>query len=144
MEPVHLADIPVLYVAVRAGGEAEARAFQELERRLGSPKGRRFYGTFLRGEYRASAEKRPGDSAEALGLAEGVLPGGWYVRRLLEGGVSLIGPTFNAMARDHDYDPTRPEVEHYRREGEIVLMLPVLGVPESRIAAGGRGAARES
>ena len=144
MEPVHIDDIPVLYVPVHAGGKAEARAFLELERRLGSPQGRRFYGTYLRGEYRASAVKKGGDSAEALGLEEGILPGGWYARRLLEGGVQNIGSTLNAMARENDYDPTRPEVEFYRREGEVVLMLPIVGEPAGGIPAGGRGGARAS
>ena len=70
-----------------------------------------------------------GDDAETLGLEDGSLPGGRYARARLEGqppGVyALIQPTFERLAQRPDRDPSRPEIEFYRRHDLIDLLLPV-------------------
>jgi hypothetical protein len=65
---VVLAEVPVLYVRAERGPEGAAAAFAALERALGGPRGRRFYGWLKDGEYRACVVKKASDDAEALGL----------------------------------------------------------------------------
>jgi hypothetical protein len=38
----------------------------------------------------------------------------------------LIQPTFESMAQRPDRDPSRPQIEFYRRHDLIDLLLPVL------------------
>jgi hypothetical protein len=106
-------------------------AWNELERAVGSLRGRRFFGAFdpVAGEYRACVQLRDGDEP-VPGLEIGSLPGGRYLRARLVGEppevYELIAPTFDALARHADPDPSRPGIEHYRRHDEIDLLLPVL------------------
>jgi hypothetical protein len=71
-----------------------------------------------------------GDDARVIGLEEGVLPGGRYARERLEGAppsvYGLIQPAFERLARRLDRDPSRPEIEFYRRQDLIDLLLPVV------------------
>lgn len=111
--------------------EAIARTWAQVESAIGSLRGRRFYGAFdpLSTEYRVCVQWQEGDDAEALALEDGTLPGGWYVRVRLEGdppGVyGLIQPTFERLAQRPDRDPSRPQIEFYRRHDLIDLLLPV-------------------
>ena len=51
-----LDDIEVMYVEADGGTQGAMDAMQELEGRIGSLKGRKFYGTFLDGQYRACVD----------------------------------------------------------------------------------------
>lgn len=72
---------------------------------------------------------REGDNAAVIGLEDGVLPGGRYARERLEGAppavYGLIQPACERLARRPDRDPSRPEIEFYRRHDLIDLLLPV-------------------
>ncbi len=126
-----LDDIPVMY-AVFYGNPAENDAFVRLESKLDSLKGRKFYGVYFweREEYRACVRRQDGDDPEALGLRTATIPGGRYAYRRLKGDyetiIAAIAPTFDALAREHRVDPSRPSVEFYRRHEEFLLYLPVL------------------
>jgi hypothetical protein len=107
-------------------------AWAELEEAVGLLRGRKFYGSYdpRTDEYRACVEKHGDDSAEALGLEPGVLPGGRFARVRLRGEppaiYDLIGPTMQRLATGRDdADPSRPSLEFYRRFDEIDLLLPV-------------------
>jgi len=95
-------------------------------------RGRKFYGALdvPTGEYRACVEMRPGDDAAALGLESGILPGGRYLRARLHGEppavYDRIGPAFTELERAAAADPTRPEIEFYRKRDEIDLLLPII------------------
>ena len=119
---------PMDVIFVRVGGDVDgpAAAFKALESRLPSLRGRRFYGTWLAGEYRASVARRDGDDPTAGHLDTATLPGGPYARRRLERGYDRIKPTFCEMAGTVVCDPTRPEIEFYRRADEVLLFLPVV------------------
>lgn len=125
-------EVAVMLKRVADRQEEITRAWAEVERAVGSPRGRRFYGVLdlARSEYQVCVERRPGDDPHAIGLESGSLPGGWYVRVRLEGEppdiYRLIAPTFQRMAERSDRDPTRPEIEFYRRRNEIDLLLPVV------------------
>src|SRR5262245_55906077 len=111
------------------------RAWREVERALGSLQGRKFYGSFdaLTERYAVCVVSRPRDHPAALGLESGTLPGGTYVRVRLKGeppGVyDLIPAAMERLARRPDRDPSRPQLEFYRRRDEIDLLVPVLPSP---------------
>ena len=125
-------DAPVLYTSRRDSlPRAAQEAFAELEAKLGTLRGRRFYGVFdaAADEYRACVESKPEDDAATLGLSEGTIPGGRYAKEILRGdppGVyAEIQPGFEALAAAFTPDSTRPWVEFYRRHDEVVLLLPI-------------------
>ena len=119
---------PLDVMCVRVGGDVTCpgEAFRALESRLPSLRRRRFYGSWLAGEYRACVVRQEGDEPAALGLDTATLPGGAYVRRRLEGGYDRIGPSFEQMAQEFPHDATRPSLEHYRREDDVMRLLPVV------------------
>src|SRR3990172_993279 len=77
---VTLEDIQVMCVRAEGGPEGAKQAFDKLESRRPALKGRKFYGTFHAGEYRACVALRPEDDPSAIGLDVWVIPGGRYVR----------------------------------------------------------------
>ena len=94
-------------------------------------KGRRFYGVFDEGagKYWACVRRREQDDPTRLGLRTGTIEGGLYASERLCGDyealVTLIAPTFEAMAARHRVDSSRPAIEFYRRHDEFVLYLPI-------------------
>ena len=62
---VTLDDIEVMYILADGGPAGAQQAFDKLESKLTSLKGRRFYGTFQAGEYRACVALLSNDKPEA-------------------------------------------------------------------------------
>jgi len=127
---VTLPEVQVLYVESATGLAGASEAFDRLEARFPSLKGRKFYGTFQppAGPYRACTAVEPGDDATALGLPTWVIPGGEYSRQKLldwQAQISEIGKTFQSMAAEGERDSSRPSIEFYRSEKELVLFLPM-------------------
>ena len=125
---VSLDAIEVMCVVAEGGPQGAPAAFAALESRLESIKGRKFYGTFLAGEYRACVAIQAGDDPRALGLATWTIPGGKFERRKLldwQDRTPEIGATFIAMAKEFDAEESRPSVEFYRSTRELILFLPV-------------------
>jgi len=136
---VERTEVEVLRVRADMKGEGPAGAMRQLESRLPSLKGRKFYGVFrLREdgeEYFACVERAPQDDPAAMGLEVGTIPGGTYVRRkvmewervIAEG---RLGDHFRELAQTYPFDPSRPEIEYYRSMEELHLLLPVEGPGE--------------
>ena len=125
---VTLDDIPVMFVVSPSGVQGAGRAFDSLEARLPSLKGRKFYGTLLNGEYRSCVALEAQDAPAAMGLDTWIIPGGAYARRKLTDWTERlpeIGTTFGAMAAEYPRDPTRPNIEFYRSQKELLLLMPV-------------------
>jgi Integron-associated effector binding protein len=122
-------EIAVQFVRVPDGLEHIRRAWSELEAAV-PLRGRHFYGAFdpVANDYRACVEVREGDEF-VPGLESGTLPGGPYLRARLRGDAPTIyeriGPTFDELTQHTKPDETRPGLEHYRRHGEIDLLLPI-------------------
>ena len=122
----------VMFVRVADEQQAITRAWAELEDRVGSLRGLKFYGAFdaERHEYRACVQLRDDDGPDALGLETWTLHGGRYARVRLEGEppavYGLIAPTFETLAKRSDSDPERPGIEFYRRRDVIDLLLPIV------------------
>jgi hypothetical protein len=128
MIQVTLKDIKVMCVVARGGLEDIKDAWEKLEAPLPSLKGRKFYGAYLSGEYRACVALRDDDDPVPLGLDTWTIPGGAYVRRKKENWLedtSEIAKTFAAMAAEYPVDPTRPGIEFYRSQKELFLYLPI-------------------
>ena len=125
-------EIAVMFIRTADDPIEFGPAFQRLEELVGT-RGRKFYGAFYprEQEYRACVVAKAGDDAPALGLEEGALPGGRYLRARLRGEppalYERIGPTFQELVRRTPPDETRPSLEFYRRHDEIELLLPVAG-----------------
>jgi hypothetical protein len=130
-QEVMLPDVQVvMYVESASGLLGASEAFDRLETRLPTLKGREFYGTFQPpdGPYRACVAIEAEDDTAALGLSAWVIPGGKYRRRKLvdwQARVQEIGTMFASMAEEGERDLSRPSVEFYRSDKEVVLFLPI-------------------
>jgi len=121
-------DIDVMCVVAQGGPSGGSAAFHALESPLKGLKGRRFYGTYLAGEYRACVALQPDDDPATLGLSTWTIPGGKFERRKLMGWqnrLAEIKATFVAMADQFEADESRPSVEFYRSAQELIMFLPV-------------------
>jgi hypothetical protein len=128
---VSLPDIPVMFVAGERGRpipEQAPGAFRKLEAKLPSLEHRKFYGAAVGDEYRACVAVDPGEEPSALPHPTWTIPGGKYVRRRIpdwEGNLHQIGPAFAELRARYEVDPSRPFIEHYRSQRELLLMVPV-------------------
>ena len=128
MIQVTLEDIRVMCIVAIGGLEGIKDAWEKLEAPLPSLKGRKFYGTYLNGEYRACVALRDDDNPASLGLDTWTIPGGTYGRRKIENwseDTSEIAKTFAAMTAEYPVDTMRPGIEFYRSQKELILYLPV-------------------
>lgn len=111
--------------------EAITRTWAEFEERVGSLRGRKFYGAFdpRTNEYRACTQLRDDDDPEGLGLERGTLAGGRYARLRLTGEppalYTQILPAAKRLAALPDADPQAPTLEFYRRRDVIDLLQPL-------------------
>lgn len=132
-QEVVLDDIAVMYIKSESGVTGAKETFDALESKLTSLRGRKFYGTYepRTGEYRACVTLQSDDEPSRLGLPTWTIPGGVYLREKMKDWASRvpdIGKTFAMMAEpaSHRLDESRPSVEFYRSESELILLLPVL------------------
>lgn len=130
---VELPDVPVLRVKADMKGKGPSAAFDLLESKLPTMKGRKFYGTFEMKpegeEYYACVARVESDDPEKMQLETGLIPGGWYARSKLadwEKNLSKLPTLFEEMARSNDVDPQRPSIEFYRSQAELQLFLPIV------------------
>ncbi len=133
---VELQEIPVLRVRAYMKGKGPSAAFNLLESKLLTLKGRKFYGTFQPTpdgeEYYACVARIDSDDPEKMQLETGLIPGGWYARSKpldWEKNLSKLPSLFEEMAHTHDVDPKRPSLEFYRSQAEMHLYLPVRSHP---------------
>ena len=126
--------IQVLRILADMKGGGPAEAMQRLESKLPSIRGRKFYGAFRMlpegEEYFACVEKATSDDPAAIGLEEGQIPGGLYIRRKVFGWSKVIAdgrlPSISKdMIRHYDVDKSRPELEYYRSMIELHILIPV-------------------
>jgi hypothetical protein len=129
---VGLHDVPVLRVKADFRGQGPSAAFDYLEPKLPTLRGRRFYGTFrdtpTGEEYYAGVAREETDDPHRMGLETGVIPGGWYARRKLrdwETNLSRLPTIFADIVRTVQRDRDRPSLEFYRSRTELHLLAPV-------------------
>jgi len=135
---VTLEEIKVMFVVSPSGPQGAGEAFDRLEARLPSIKGRKFYGAMLNGEYRACVALEPQDAPAAMGLETWTIPGGAYARRKLprwSERLPEIGKIFGVLAAEYPRDPARPNVEFYRSQKELLLFMAVTSRADGRAPA---------
>lgn len=129
---VQVQTFELLYVEADSFPNGIRYAWSTLERKLGSLKGRKFYGaSWMEGEkIRYVAGVIPVSSAEKEILKLPILKieGGAFVTRKLEnwyGKMDEIGKIFDTLS---DLYPVRkgvPFLEYYKSNKELILMVPV-------------------
>jgi hypothetical protein len=134
---VELQEMPVMRVRADMKGKGPSAAFDLLESKLPTLKGRKFYGTFQftpdGEEYYACVLRIDSDDPEKMELEPGVIPSGWYARSKLVDwpkNLSKLPIIFGEMKRTNDVDPSRPSLEFYRSQEEMQLFLPVKSRPQ--------------
>jgi len=129
---VILNDIKVMYVKSKNGVFGSKQAFSILESRLPTLKQRKFYGVLFgepeTGEYRACVKITEQDNPEAMGLDTWIIPGGKYAKRKIKDwwkNIKEIGLTFEEMSKEYEVDFSRPSIEFYRSQKELIALLPI-------------------
>lgn len=126
-------DIEVMFVESPNGPAGSGEAFNKLESRLASLKGRKFYATFQysTGQYRACVATEVPNEPEQLGLEKWCIPGGLYAQEKLENWTEHaeeIPNVFEKMSQTYSghIDSSRPSIEFYKSQKELLLLLPIL------------------
>src|SRR3989338_7401185 len=97
---VMLKEIKTMCVRAEGGPETPKAAFDKLESKLESLRGRKFYGAMHNGIYRACVELIKDDEPEKLGFETYTIPEGKYAQEKIHDWVhhlGEIGPTFDRM-----------------------------------------------
>jgi hypothetical protein len=132
---VEIEDIPVMRVKADWKGKGPSAAFDLLESKLPTLRGRRFYGTFRflpegGEEYYACVAMEETDDSRKFDLETGVIPSGWYIRRKVMNWEQVLrNGQLRSIIRDlvkgEDVDNDRPTIEFYRSHVELYLLAPV-------------------
>lgn len=122
--------VEVLFKRTIDAQDSIGAAWTEVESKF-DLRGRKFYGLFYPGssEYLVCVERQPGDDPQRLGLEQGSIPPGRYIRARLRGEppalYQQIAPAFARLTRRPDFDRTRPQIESYLRRNAVDLLLPI-------------------
>ncbi|OIN95045.1 hypothetical protein COS81_01615 [candidate division WWE3 bacterium CG06_land_8_20_14_3_00_42_16] len=122
-------DLNVAFIVSRNGLQTTAEAFNQLEAKLDSLTGRKFYGTYLNGEYRACLLTQDQDESTRLELPSWTIPGGKYLKAKIKNWsrkIPSIKTTFEDMEKFASHDKSRPYIEFYRSFAELILFLPII------------------
>lgn len=128
---VHREPVNVMFLEVADTQAGITEGWRRLENLLGDLRGRRFFGTAEAEPhvYRVCVQQRNEDQPIRLGLATGDIPGGRYLRIRLRGEPPAlyegIAPAVGRLEAARPRDTTRPIIEHYRRQGEVDVLMPL-------------------
>ncbi len=130
---INLPSILTMSVPVQVFPEGVKSAFNSLENKLVNKNGRQFFGAVHINNnelnYKACLVQNAKDEHLALGLDNYTIPGGKYVTNKLVNwtkNTHLIKEMFNEMEHKYRFDASRPQLEYYKSNRELVLMLPVI------------------
>ncbi|OGN97244.1 MAG: hypothetical protein A2Z77_06680 [Chloroflexi bacterium RBG_13_51_36] len=132
-----IVDLPDLRLMVSRASEFPGglkAAWDGLESRLSSLKGRKFYGVSRyegsQVAYFTGVEPLSDEEVTALGLPTMMVKGGKHARaKLLDwpNHTDKIGQIFGELTRDFPMDPTGWALEYYRSQSELHLLMPLAG-----------------
>ena len=127
-----LEDTPVIYVKSENGPAGATKAFNKLESKLPSLKGRKFYGLIFGEypnlEYWASVAILENENPDTFGFPKWTIPGGWYAQTKLKNwskNLDKIPTLFKELVSKYEIDSTRPSIEFYRSMDELLLRVPI-------------------
>jgi DNA gyrase inhibitor GyrI len=126
-----LPDISAWSVKTR-GVSGSGKAFNFLESKLPTLKGQKFYGVLSgdpkTGVYRACVVKNNQRLKDIESLEEWIIPGGKYITEKIIGWArqtKIISQTFKRLSCVSEVDNTRPQIEFYRSQKELIVMFPI-------------------
>lgn len=129
---VELPDVNLVVSRADSFPEGIEAAWNTLESKLTSLKGRKFYGlTVCEGDglaYFAGVEAADDEEVARLGLTTMAIKGGRYAKAKLtdwQNHKDEIGRTFDRLMQDYDMDPNGASVEFYRSQSELHLLIPL-------------------
>ncbi len=135
-----IVELPDVNLAVNRADrfpEGIEAAWKDLESKLTSLKGRRFYGLAVcEGDelaYYAGVETSDDEEIAKLGLPTMKIKRGRYARAKLydwRDQKDEIGKIFDQLMQDHDMDPDGACIEFYRSEFELHLLIPLAKLSE--------------
>ncbi len=131
MDIAEIEPLDVLCVKAAGGLAGLGKAWEDLESKLPTLKKRKFYGAFYPSDesYLACVVVSPEDPADGYGFERRSIPGGRCARRKMLDWRSdpgrVISEAFDAMSQKAERDRSRPALEYYRSENEVVLLMPV-------------------
>lgn len=135
-----IVDLPDVNLVVRRAHEFPSgikAAWDDLESRLPSLKGRKFYGLAVcegsQVAYFAGVQPASDEEVASLGLPTMMIRGGEYARVKLfdwQNHTDKIGEIFDELMRDYPVNPDcpsidYPSVEYYRSQSELHLLMPL-------------------
>jgi len=134
---VDLPDLRLMVTRVDEFPSGIKTAWDRLESRLSSLKGRRFYAASRyegsQMAYFVGVEPVSDEEIAALGLPTMTVKGGKYARaKLLDwpNHTDKIGQIFSELTRDFPMAPDGWALEYYRSQSELHLLIPLAG-PEA-------------
>jgi hypothetical protein len=129
-------DIPgilTMSIVVKKFPEDVKDAFNSLEQKLSSKNGRQFLGAInvsnTNIEYKACLVQKAKNEHVTLGFDSYVIPGGKYITNKLVNwtkNTHLIKEMFEEMGYKFRFDANRPQLEYYKSNRELILMLPII------------------
>ena len=136
---VELQNISVMRIRADMKGKGPSTAFELLESRLPTLKGRKFFGAFRKlpngeEEYYACVEQTESDDPVKMQLETDTIPGGKYARRKIVGWEKIVREgrlpmIFQEFVKSHepnvDHEEIRPSLEFYRSQDELFLFMPL-------------------
>jgi hypothetical protein len=130
---IELSSILTMSVKVEKFPDDVKGAFSSLEKKLHSKNGRQFFGAVNVGQssidYQACLVQKDKYEHIVLGLENYTIPGGKYVTNKLVNwskNTHLIKEMFCELEHKFRFDANRPQLEYYKSNRELILMLPII------------------
>jgi hypothetical protein len=130
---VELSPILTMSVKVEKFPEDVKGAFSSLGNKLHTKTGRKFFGAVNVGQdsidYQACLVQKDKFEHIVLGLQNYMIPGGKYVTNKLVNwskNTHLIKEMFGEMEHRFRFDAQRPQLEYYKSNRELILLLPII------------------
>ncbi len=130
-------EITIMYVRSDSGVRGSKSAFDKLEEKLPTLRGRKFYGLIFgtppKDEYWACVELQKTDVPKEWDYHVGSIPKGLYAQEKIENwndDIESIGKTFEKLSKNFDVDHSRPSVEFYRSMRDMRVRVPIRKPPQ--------------
>lgn len=128
-----LDELKLMYARALSFPDGIQDAWNKLERPLSTLNGRKFYGISRiidrTIEYRACVIPLDDSEPLQLGFDTFTIPSGWYATKKLIDWPKykhIIKIIFEELSSKYPLDNTRPHIEFYRSQKEVVLMIPII------------------
>ncbi|PIN75290.1 hypothetical protein COV18_03815 [Candidatus Woesearchaeota archaeon CG10_big_fil_rev_8_21_14_0_10_37_12] len=119
--------VDVIYIEVPSPQQSK-EAFIQLESKLPSLKGRKFYGIAFSDKYFVAVEIHDEQEPKKYGLPTYIIPGGKYAKTEVKDymqNLHKIPTTFEKLEKEYPRDETRPAIEFYERGDKLICLLPL-------------------